>query len=173
MLLIFFTVVPPKKIIYKGKSSMFVVGKLRLELTHLYLNIFPPLSVSISGCPIHKTTLDCCCCGFFFFLSSQKKVEFDPKLFLHVFIFHFCFYLFHRTAISAITIAWSSLILQSMSYRSFLAQQHQRGTEFRTVKQWNLSKCLMPQKRRGREREGEKVKKVQRLLIKFMVGKSF
>lgn len=80
MLLIFFTVVPPKKIIYKGKSSMFVVGKLRLELTHIYLNIFPPLSVSISGCPIHKTSLDCCCCcGFFFFLSSQKKWNLTPN----------------------------------------------------------------------------------------------
>lgn len=56
--------VPPKN---KRKSSMFVVGKLRLELTHIYLNIFLY--------SIHKITLGCCC-GFF---SPLKKWNLTPN----------------------------------------------------------------------------------------------
>lgn len=57
--------VPPKN---KRKSSMFVVGKLRLELTHIYLNI--------SVYSIHKTSLGFYC-GFF---SAPKKNGIWPQI---------------------------------------------------------------------------------------------
>lgn len=97
----------------KEKKKFHACGWKIETWAHTHIWIF--LSLCLSSCPIHKTSLDCycCCCGFFF--PPLKKMEFDPKLFLHVFIFYLCFYLFHRTAIFAITIAWSSLVIQSMS----------------------------------------------------------
>lgn len=134
------TKIPPKN---KRKSSRFVWFKgekgRKIEtwnsLTYIFWILFSFHSIYLSSCPIQNTSLSVSVVSFplSFSFEKTKKNGIWPQIIppcIHFLLLLLSF--FHRTAISAIAVARSSLILQSMSYRSLFGttaavqQQHQR-----------------------------------------------